>query len=191
MSVCIHMPSPVWTSQPFHLSRSHRAQDELPVLYSGGSHQLSVLHMVVYILWRSSQLKSLVLTNPGVRNGNPCQDSCLENCTDRGAWRAAVHGVTKNRAWLNDWALCIYVNPSIPVPPPPSPCLLSTCPFSTPALQIGSSLPGFWFHIYALVDDTCFSLSDLLHSVWWILCPSMSLQMIQFCSFLWPSNIPL
>ena len=30
-------------------------------------------------------------------NGNPLQYSCLENCRDRGAWSAAVRGVTKSR----------------------------------------------------------------------------------------------
>ena len=34
--------------------------------------------------------------SPGVGNGNPLQDSCLENPRDRGAWQATVHGVTKN-----------------------------------------------------------------------------------------------
>ena len=33
----------------------------------------------------------------GVENGNPLQCSCLENPTDRGAWWAAVRGVTKSR----------------------------------------------------------------------------------------------
>ena len=33
----------------------------------------------------------------GERNGGPLQHSCLENCTDRGAWRATVQGVTKSR----------------------------------------------------------------------------------------------
>ena len=28
-------------------------------------------------------------------NGNPLQDSCLENCMDKGAWTAAVHVITK------------------------------------------------------------------------------------------------
>ena len=32
---------------------------------------------------------------PGEGNGNPLQYSCLENPTDRGAWWATVHGVTK------------------------------------------------------------------------------------------------
>ena len=31
----------------------------------------------------------------GKGNGNPLQHSCLENPMDRGAWRAAVHGVEK------------------------------------------------------------------------------------------------
>ena len=35
--------------------------------------------------------------SPGVGNGNPLQYSCLGNPMDRGAWWAAVHGVTKNQ----------------------------------------------------------------------------------------------
>ena len=37
---------------------------------------------------------------PGGGHGNPLQDSCLENPMDRGAWRAAVRGVTKSRTRL-------------------------------------------------------------------------------------------
>ena len=33
--------------------------------------------------------------SPGEGNGNPLQYSCLENPMDRGAWRAIVHGATK------------------------------------------------------------------------------------------------
>ena len=33
-------------------------------------------------------------------NGNPLQCSCLENPRDRGAWRAAVYGVTHSRTQL-------------------------------------------------------------------------------------------
>ena len=41
--------------------------------------------------------------SPGVGNGNPLQYSCLENCTDRGAWQATVHGVAKSQTWLSNW----------------------------------------------------------------------------------------
>ena len=34
--------------------------------------------------------------SPGEGNGNPLQYSCLENPMDRGAWQAAVHGVSKS-----------------------------------------------------------------------------------------------
>ena len=33
--------------------------------------------------------------SPARGNGNPLQYSCLENSMDRGAWWAAVHGVSK------------------------------------------------------------------------------------------------
>ena len=35
-------------------------------------------------------------------NGNPLQDSCLENPMDRGAWWATVHGVAKSWTQLTD-----------------------------------------------------------------------------------------
>ena len=36
----------------------------------------------------------------GEGNGNLLQYSCLENPTDRGAWQATVHGITKSWAQL-------------------------------------------------------------------------------------------
>ena len=99
----------------------------------------------------------------------------------------------------------ISVHMSIPIaqfstPPSPTPCsflpLLSIHLFSTSVSRFLPCKPVHLyhfsrFHIYALIYDICFSLSDLLHSVWQSLHPSMSLQMTQFCSFLWLSNIPL
>ena len=35
--------------------------------------------------------------SPGEENGSPLQYSCLETSMDRGAWQAAVHGVTKSQ----------------------------------------------------------------------------------------------
>ena len=58
----------------------------------------------------------------GEGNGNPLQCSCLENPRDRGAWWAAVHGVTQSRTQLKrlssssiysiftmNQMLCIYI----------------------------------------------------------------------------------
>ena len=38
---------------------------------------------------------------PGGGNGNPLQYSCLGNPMDRGAWWAAVHGVTESQTQLS------------------------------------------------------------------------------------------
>ena len=45
---------------------------------------------------------SVDMSIPGEGNGNPLQYSCLENPTDREAWRATVHGVLKIWTQLND-----------------------------------------------------------------------------------------
>ena len=42
----------------------------------------------------------------GERNGNPFQHSCLENSKDRGTWRFAVHGITKNWRQLSNFPGC-------------------------------------------------------------------------------------
>ena len=50
--------------------------------------------------------------SPGEGNGNPLQYSCLENPRDRGAWWAAVHGVTKSRTRLSDFTF-LWVLPAL------------------------------------------------------------------------------
>ena len=91
----------------------------------------------------------------------------------------------------------ISVYMSIPtsqfIPPPPPrhfPPLVSVCLFSTSTSQFFPCKPVHLyhfsrFHIYALIYDIYFSLSDLLHSVWQSLDPSTSLQITQFRFFLW------
>ena len=81
---------------------------------------------------------------------------------------------------------------STPLPPPPHhfPRLVSIRLFSTSVSQFLPCKPVHLyhfsrFHIYALIYDIRFSLSDLLHSVWQSLDPSTSQQMTQFRSFLW------
>ena len=55
-----------------------------------------------FLLWN---VKELSHTSRLIREGNgtPLQYSCLENPMDRGAWKAAVHGVTKSQTRLSDF----------------------------------------------------------------------------------------
>ena len=46
----------------------------------------------------------------GEENGNPLQYSCLENFMNRGAWQAAVHGVTKSQTRLSDFHLYLSID---------------------------------------------------------------------------------
>ena len=50
---------------------------------------------------------------PGEGNGNLLQYSCLENHTDRRAWWAAVHQVTKSRTRLSNFTF-IFTFPGAP-----------------------------------------------------------------------------
>ena len=75
---------------------------------------------LAYVIHRASQVMQLVKNlpanalgardvgsipgsgrSPGIGNGNPLEYSCLGNPTDRGAWRAAIHGVAKSWTWLS------------------------------------------------------------------------------------------
>ena len=44
----------------------------------------------------------------GEGNGTPLQYSCLENPMGRGAWWAAVHGVSKGQTWLSDFTFTFH-----------------------------------------------------------------------------------
>ena len=44
----------------------------------------------------------------GEGNGTPLQYSCLENLTDGGAWKAAVHGVAEGQTQLNDFTFTFH-----------------------------------------------------------------------------------
>ena len=79
-----------------------------PVLLPGKSHGWRSL--VVYSPWGREESDtterfdfhfSLSCIEEG--NGNPLQHSCLENPRDRGAWWAAVHGVTTSRTRLSNF----------------------------------------------------------------------------------------
>ena len=44
----------------------------------------------------------------GEGNGTPLQYSCLENPMDRGAWKAAVHGVAEGQIRLSDFTFTFH-----------------------------------------------------------------------------------
>ena len=74
-----------------------------PVLLPGKSPGWRSL--VGYSPWghKESDMTELLhfpLSCIGEGNGNPLQCSYLENPRDRGAWRAAVYGVTQSWTWL-------------------------------------------------------------------------------------------
>ena len=39
--------------------------------------------------------------SPGKGKGNSLHYSCLQNCMDRGAWRATIHGIAKSQTRLS------------------------------------------------------------------------------------------
>ena len=47
----------------------------------------------------------------GEGNGNPLQDSCLENPLDKGAWQDAVHGIAKSQTGLSDYHFHFHFQP--------------------------------------------------------------------------------
>ena len=109
----------------------------------------------------------------------------------------AIQQVLISYLFYTQYQQCICVNPNLPIPPttPLSP-MVSIHLFSTSVslflLCKQDHLYHFSsFHIYVLIYDIFFSLSDLLHSVLQFLGLSTSFQMTQFRSFLWLSNIPL
>ena len=90
----------------------------------------------------------------GEGNGNPLQCSCLENPRDRGAWWAAICGVSQSWTWLKRlsgsssnnyfktlWWFLRYIHmnqPWVPHPDPPSnlpPHLITQSHPSAPALS--------------------------------------------------------
>ena len=71
-----------------------------PARGSGATRASLVAQTVKNLLASAGDLRDMgtipgLGRSPGGGHGNPLQYSCLENPMDRGAWRAAVHGGTK------------------------------------------------------------------------------------------------
>ena len=122
------------------------------------------------------------------------------------------HGRSLSRVPYRFWLIIYFIHSSIYmlipisqfIPPHPFP---SWCPYQVYSVQLclyycfaNSSFCKInarkkshfsRFHMYALIYDICFSLSDLLQYVWQSISSSTSLRVAQFCAFLWLSNILL
>ena len=60
-----------------------------------------------FSLWKTGG-QFLLMGNCGEGNGNPLQHSCLENPMNRGAWKAAVHGITEGQTRLSDFTFTFH-----------------------------------------------------------------------------------
>ena len=81
-------------------------------------------HLLFLVYWEFLSIMDLIVSSFffayiycvdhmcfGEGNGNPLQCSCLENPRDRGAWWAAVYGVTQSQTrlkWLSSSSICVY-----------------------------------------------------------------------------------
>ena len=86
-----------WNSQIWNFgeSSSEKSEDQ-------GSLLLWYLEATFQALTNATEMNLFTVSQllVGEGNGNPLQYSCLENPVDRGAWWAAVHGVTHSWTWL-------------------------------------------------------------------------------------------
>ena len=78
------------------------------VLRAGTFYQevLCSISSDVYHQTGKKETKLLSEQLPREGNGNPLQDSCLENPMDRGAWWATAHTVAESRTQLTCLARC-------------------------------------------------------------------------------------
>ena len=60
------------------------------------------------MLFKKPELEMRTWAQVGEGNGTPLRYSCLENPMDGGAWKAAVHGVTKSRARQSDFTFTFH-----------------------------------------------------------------------------------
>ena len=117
MCVCIPwrrewQPTPLFLHGKFHGQRSlvghspwgHKESDmteRLSAHRHTHTHTHTHTHLHIYLL-------ALPHGTSRESNGTPLQYSCLENPMDRGAWWAAVHGVTKSQTRLNDFTFTFH-----------------------------------------------------------------------------------
>ena len=112
--ILLHCPSLLESKSGFFFGHAfcntplatwRRKWQPTPVFWPGESHGQRSL--VGYSPWGRKESDTterlhfhFSLSRIGEGNGNPLQCSCLENPRDRGAWWAAVYGVTQSQTRL-------------------------------------------------------------------------------------------
>ena len=69
---------------------------------------MAVVLQYKYMKYVCNSIFLPLVTIAGEGNGNPLQYSCLENPVDRGAWQAAVHGVTRSQTRLSNFTFTFH-----------------------------------------------------------------------------------
>ena len=78
-----------------------------------GAWQATIHRIAQNQIWLKQHCKhneylAVFKTRNGEGNGTPLQYSCLENPMDRGAWKAAVHGVAEGWTRLSDFTFTFH-----------------------------------------------------------------------------------
>ena len=75
-------------------------------MFSSSAQFVHILNICsCFVSFNINRLLAIAL---GEGDGTPLQYSCLENPVDGGAWKAAVHGVTKSRTRLSDFTFTFH-----------------------------------------------------------------------------------
>ena len=106
---------------------------------------------------------------PEEEHGYPLQDSCLENPHGRGAWQAAVHGVTKSWTWLGNLAHTHGLKKGVWLPRWQTVTLV-LCPFSYSRTTFARIPFPAWFQIGVSHKRNCPETGKVevkLHFILW------------------------
>ena len=66
------------------------------------------MKLKVQSLSHGSHFSTTLVATVGEGSGTPLQYSCLENPTDRGAWKATVHEVPEGQTRLSDFTFTFH-----------------------------------------------------------------------------------
>ena len=77
-------------------------------IMSSANNEFYFFFSNLYSFISFSSLIAVARISKGEGNGTPLQYSCLENPMDRGAWKAAVHGVAEGQTRLSNFTLTFH-----------------------------------------------------------------------------------